>query len=84
MPSAASSCAASRRAPGAAYLAVAAVAAPRPAERISKTAPTSVNTAAAETGRVSTEIAQAANDLDAQATFLRDQMDGFVSRVRAA
>jgi methyl-accepting chemotaxis protein len=43
-----------------------------------------VNNAAAETGRVSTEIAQAANDLDSQATFLRDQMDAFIGRVRAA
>jgi methyl-accepting chemotaxis protein len=45
---------------------------------------TTVNRAAAETGRVSTEIAQAANDLDMQATHLKSQMDEFVIRVRAA
>ncbi len=45
---------------------------------------TSVNRAAAETGRVSAEIAGAANDLDSQATHLKSQMDQFVIRVRAA
>ncbi len=44
----------------------------------------SVNSAASETGRASTEIATAANDLDAQATFLRNQVDAFIGRVRAA
>ncbi len=43
-----------------------------------------VNSAAQETGRVSAEIAQAANDLDRQTVFLRDQMDAFIGRVRAA
>ncbi len=44
----------------------------------------SVSTAAADTGRVSTEIVRSASELSAQANRLRRQVDTFVERVRAA
>ncbi|WP_414832997.1 methyl-accepting chemotaxis protein [Afifella sp. YEN Y35] len=43
-----------------------------------------VTSAANDTGRVSTEIVHAANDLDSQAANLRQQVDTFIERVRAA
>lgn len=39
---------------------------------------------AAETGRVSAEIAGAANDLDSQTTNLRKTFETFTSQLRAA
>ncbi|MBB5751050.1 methyl-accepting chemotaxis protein [Prosthecomicrobium pneumaticum] len=45
---------------------------------------TTVNAAAADTGRVSAEIVRSAADLSAQAMHLRRQVDAFVERVRAA
>jgi methyl-accepting chemotaxis protein len=44
----------------------------------------SVSHAATETGRVSAEIAQAANDLDGQANNLRDLFETFTAKLRAA
>jgi len=43
-----------------------------------------VSSAANDTGRVSTEIVHAAADLASQAANLRNQVDNFVTRVRAA
>ncbi|SCZ28747.1 methyl-accepting chemotaxis protein [Afifella marina] len=43
-----------------------------------------VTSAANDTGRVSSEIVHAANDLDTQASSLRQQVDIFIERVRAA
>jgi methyl-accepting chemotaxis protein len=43
-----------------------------------------VRLAADQTGRVSTEVAKAANDLDEQAVVLRTLFAGFVAQVRAA
>jgi methyl-accepting chemotaxis protein len=43
-----------------------------------------VNQAAAQTEQVSGHIVKAAGDLSVQATSLRDQVDAFISRVRAA
>ncbi len=43
-----------------------------------------VSSAAAATGRVSSDIVNAATDLSSQATRLRTQVDTFIARVRAA
>lgn len=45
---------------------------------------TSVSQAAGETKSVSNQIVQAANELSNQSETLRDQVDSFISRVRAA
>ncbi|MBZ8131811.1 methyl-accepting chemotaxis protein [Afifella sp. IM 167] len=44
----------------------------------------SVSEAANDTGRSSAEIVQAASELDGQATMLREKVDAFIGRVRAA
>ncbi|MCK0207934.1 methyl-accepting chemotaxis protein [Starkeya koreensis] len=44
----------------------------------------SVSVAAADTGRVSSEIVRSATDLSAQATRLRSQFDTFIEQIRAA